>query len=113
MPDFTPAARAKVIALVAHPYDSTIETTWTDWPLPTGDIGWPTENQFSLLGAETDVRVATEGFTSKPAHTPADTFYGPYITEPFLFGVKVMSGTEPTGPISPSAGTGTRVRSPT
>lgn len=97
MPSFTPAARAEVVMLVGQPYDATVQTDLLDWPLPCGDVGLPTENQFSLLGGQTTVRAATEGFTTAPAHTPADTYVGPYLAQPFNYVVELFAGTEPTG----------------
>lgn len=102
---FRPAARALVIMMVAQPYDPAATADYQGHPLPCGEIGYPDADTFSVIGGLTEVRIATESFTTQPSHTPADTAVPHGLDEPFNLGAILFDGIHPTGQ-GGKAGTG-------
>lgn len=91
-----PPVRGQVIAMVAYPYDPSIEVDIPGPPFPIGAL--PEEDDYlsyPLPGGTATVVAATEGFTSRPGDSPAHKWFAPLMANAFSFRVNLFNGIEP------------------
>ncbi|GAB4373859.1 MAG: hypothetical protein Kow00114_36060 [Kiloniellaceae bacterium] len=96
-------ASPPVIALVALPYDTSVEVTLDGPPSPFGSVAFG-ETAFSSFGAESALYASDAGYDSRATDTPASMPFPPAMLETALFDVRAFDGDRPTGASKEQAG---------
>ncbi len=85
-----------VIALVALPYDPSIEVTLEGPPAPFGAVAFG-ETDFSSFGAETQVYASDVGYDSRAGDSPAATPFPSDLLQTASFELRAFGGDRPGG----------------
>jgi hypothetical protein len=93
-----------VLALVARPYDPTIETTLDFPPVPVGEFDIGGEDDFTYAGGEAPVYAADTSYISHAGDMPPHTHFPPALRSPFEFNVRLWDGDRPAGRSKPGLG---------